>query len=557
MKKTLLCLSSLFLTLFSQAQEFVAFQVNSGFNADVIANGTGLSAASTTIAVDNANFAFITADFQATAAGTPLATALPVNGLINSSANTGLQFQMASYSANNVLRIPTQNESGTLVFANPLRGSRLFLLLTSGSGTATISGTINFSDNTTQALSSATVPDWFNASTLPVAISGIGRVNLTNDVVENPSGNPRLYQMEVAILPANQYKQISGITITKTSSEEGVLNLFGVSAEILPTCPSPTGLSAITTASGATVSWTPATSVPSNGYDYYYSLTATAPNNNTEPTGNVASGQTSVTLNDLTIGQVYYFWVRSNCGTTDKGLWRPTTFTTGQLSTTHTAGDILTDKTTSSTITVSSNTACPGVMTVNVPVGYQIASVATSYSMQTASDGFMSEQRSILVCNTTGLKEAAITSGAGDTQGTYQYNRSNLTIANGATGAVEFELRAWRTYGTTGCNGIYNRVANNTWKVTITYQAVVLGTDEKDVAKFKAYPNPVDDVLTVSGEIAISEIIVYNYLGQKVMQQTGGSKLIQLNTSPLSAGSYLVKTKDVDGNQSTSKIIKK
>lgn len=557
MKKTLLCLSSLFLTLFSQAQEFVAFQVNSGFNADVIANGIGLSTSSTTIAVDNANFAFITADFQATALGTPLATALPVNGLINSTATTGLQFQMASYSANNVLRIPTQNESGTLVFANPLRGSRLFLLLTSGSGTATISGTINFSDNTTQALSPSTVPDWFNSSALPVAISGIGRVNLANDVVESPSGNPRLYQMEVAILPSNQSKQISGITITKTSIEEGVLNLFGASAEILPTCPSPTGLSAVTTASGATVSWTAASSVPSNGYDYYYSLTATAPNNDTEPTGNVASTQTSVTLNDLTIGQLYYFWVRSNCGATDKGVWRPTSFTTGQLTTTHTTGDILTDKTTSTTITVSSNTACPGVMTVNVPTGYQIASVATSYSMQTAADGFMSEQRSILVCNTTGLKEAAITSGAGDTSGTYQYNRSNLTIANGATGAVQFELRAWRTYGTTGCNGIYNRVANNTWKVTITYQAVVLGTDEKDAIKFKAYPNPVGDVLTVSGEAVISEIMVYNYLGQKVMQQAGDSKSVDLNTSQLSAGSYLVKARDTDGNQNTLKIVKK
>lgn len=557
MKKTLLCLSSLFLTLFSQAQEFVTFQVNSGFNADVIANGIGLSTSSTTIAVDNANFAFITADFQATASGMPLATALPVNGLINSTATTGLQFQMASYSANNVLRIPSQNESGTLVFANPLRGSRLFLLLTSGSGTATISGTINFSDNTTQALSPSTVPDWFNSSALPVAISGIGRVNLANDVVESPFGNPRLYQMEVAILPPNQSKQISGITITKTSIEEGVLNLFGASAEILPTCPSPTGLSAVTTASGATVSWTAPPSVPSNGYDYYYSLTATAPNNDTEPTGNVASTQTSVTLNDLTIGQAYYFWVRSNCGATDKGVWRPTSFTTGQLTTTHTTGDILTDKTTSTAITVSSNTACPGVMTVNVPAGYQIASVATSYSMQTAADGFMSEQRSILVCNTTGLKEAAITSGAGDTSGTYQYNRSNLTIANGATGAVEFELRAWRTYGTTGCNGIYNRVANNTWKITITYQAVVLGTDEKDAIKFKAYPNPVGGVLTVSGEAVISEIMVYNYLGQKVMQQTGDSKSVDVNTSQLSAGSYLVKARDIDGNQNTLKIVKK
>ncbi len=62
--------------------------------------------------------------------------------------------------------------------------------------------------------------------------------------------------------------------------------------------------------------------------------------------------------------------------------------------------------------------------------------------MQTALNGWMSEQRSILVCNTTGLMEPQVTSGVGGTTGTYDYSRSNINIANGATGNVEFELRA-------------------------------------------------------------------------------------------------------------------
>lgn len=555
MKKTLLCISLPFLSLFAHAQEFIPLQVTTGYNADVVANGVGTALSSTTNGVDNVNYSFIAANFQATGSIPVVASALPVSGIIPSTATAGMQFQLASYTGNNSLRLATANASGTLAFGNQIPARRIFLLVTSGSGVATITGTINFSDNTSQPISSTTVPDWFDSTTLPRAITGIGRVNRMTDVVETPSGNPRIYQLEIAILPANQTKLITGITVTKTSGGEDVMNLMGVSAEIFPTCPSPTNLTAQSSPAGATVSWTAPATVPASGYDYFYS-TGEVPTATTTPTATVPSTQTSVVLDGLNVGQLYYFWVRSNCSTTDKGIWRPTTFTTGQITATFTTGDILTDKTTSAAINVSTSTTCPGVLTVAVPAGYRVASVATSYSMQTALDGFMSEQRSLLVCNTTGLKEAAITSGVGGSGGTYDYSRSGSTIANGATGNVEFELRAWRTYGTTGCNASYNKVLDDTWKVTVTYQPL-LSVENPDRSNFKAYPNPVTDILNISGETVISEIVVYNYLGQKVIQQLANNQSAVLNTSSLAAGNYLVIAKDIEGNQKTLKIVKK
>lgn len=551
MKKTLLFCASLF-SFYAQAQEFAPLQVASGFNADVIANGVGSAMNSTTMAVDNANFAFITTDFQATSSSPTVSTALPTSGMIVSSAVVGMQFQMAPYSGNNSLRIATQNTSGTLTFTNQISATRIFLLATTGSGQASITGAINFSDNTTQAITSSVVPDWFNSTALPIAISGIGRVGRADNVVETPTGNPRIYQLQVAVAIANQSKTITGITITKSSSAEGVVNLFAVSAEITPTCPSPTDLVTSTTATTGTVSWTPPTNAPAGGYDYYVSPTNVAPTNTTSPTGNVTTS--TVTIANLTVGQTYYVWVRSNCSATDSGQWKQTQFTTGQVTSTYTSGELSTLY--SDSVTANSATTCPGVLTVNVPTGFQVASVKTTYSMETASNGWMSEQRSLLACTTTNLKETAVSSGVGGSTGTYQYSRSNLNIANGATGAVQFELRTWRTYGGEDCSTEYNKVAAGTWTVTVTYQPL-LSVAENTAIKFSAYPNPVENVLNIAGKTAVSDVVIYNYLGQKVMQKSFGTENVSMDVSQLNSGNYLVVASDISGNQNTLKITKK
>ena len=73
--------------------------------------------------------------------------------------------------------------------------------------------------------------------------------------------------------------------------------------------------------SSATVAWTASTSSPSNGYDYYYTTSATAPINTTTPSGNVGAGITTTNLTSLSDYTTYYLWVRSRCSVSDISPW--------------------------------------------------------------------------------------------------------------------------------------------------------------------------------------------------------------------------------------------
>ncbi|TRW22659.1 T9SS type A sorting domain-containing protein [Flavobacterium zepuense] len=514
----------------ASAQSYQPLTVSSGYTADVIANGAGSAALSTTQPVDNANFAFMSNDFLPATITTPPSYGLPATGLINSLATTGLTFQMASLSSNNSLRIgaTTGATSGTLAFSNGGQFTKLYVLATSGSGASTISALITFDDGTTQSATSLLVPDWFFSTAQPIAAQGFGRVNTTNNVLEPSAADPRLYQITLNIDAANQIKDVVSVQFTKTSTAEGVVNIFGVTAEVLPTCPAPSALVATTGPSNAAVSFTAAIVPPSGGYDYYYATTNTAPTTTTTPSGTIPTG-TSVNFPTLITGQTYYFWVRSNCGDGDTSAWVGTTFTTGQVTSTYTAGDISTMYNDDPTVT--SATSCPGTLSVTVPAGYQIASVATSYTMTSLNNGYQSEQRSMLYCTTTSQGETSLAAGSG-LVGTYSYNRTGLTIANGATGTVNFELRAWRMWGDfleTGCGTQYNKVNNNSWMVTVTYTCLPPAA-------------PVAEAQTLCGNATVADLTATG-TGETPMfnwytTATGGSPLE--DSASLTTGVYYV-----------------
>lgn len=554
MKKTLLFLSSITCFLLSctttNAQNLQTISIQSGFNADVIANGVGTSLSSTSTDVDGVNYAFVSRDFQLTSGSTPLTYGLPVNGLINSAvaAPAGLSYQLAPYSGNNALRLQNLNDSGTLVLANPLAVVNLYMLATGGSGACTVNVTVNFADATSETFSNISIADWYGGTNF--AIQGIGRINRTNDVLETGGGtNPRLYQIPLAITASNQSKLVQSVTITK-SATGGIPNILGLSADAYTTCAGPTNITFTSTNDGGIFNWTAPASAPASGYDYYYSSTSTAPTASTTPTGSVGAGVTTVTLTGLTMGATYYFWVRSNCGT-EQGFWQMKVFTTGQMETTYTVGDINTEYSTGPTVT--STTACPGTLTINVPAGFQIASTNVSYTMTTASNGWMSEQRSLLVCTTNNTTEAAISSGVGGTTGTYSYNRTGLTLANGLTGNVTFDLRAWRTYGGSGCNADYNRVDNNTWKITVTLTQA-LSTVETTEQKIKVYPVPFTDLIHLDHAEAVKTIFITETTGKLVKTIQQPQQEIYLGD--LNSGLYILTLTMQDGSVTYTKAIK-
>ncbi|OIQ19382.1 MAG: hypothetical protein BM557_06665 [Flavobacterium sp. MedPE-SWcel] len=77
-----------------------------------------------------------------------------------------------------------------------------------------------------------------------------------------------------------------------------------------------------------TFEWTAPTSVAPT-YDYYFATDGTAPDGTTVPTGNVTP--TTVNIGSLTPSTQYWFWVRSNCGTSESFWTGPVSFTTPQI----------------------------------------------------------------------------------------------------------------------------------------------------------------------------------------------------------------------------------
>jgi hypothetical protein len=231
-------------------------------------------------------------------------------------------------------------------------------------------------------------------------------------------------------------------------------------------------------------------------------------------------------------------------------------FTPGQISTTYNLGDINTQFDNSG-VTTTSTTNCAGSVTINVPAGYKIASTSVSYKMSTQSNGWMSEQRSLLVCSSNGNTEASVTSGSGSTTGTYSYNRTGLTLANDLTGAVNFELRAWRTYGGSDCSVDYNKVDNDTFTVTVTLQPLALATNEV-TAKEKeriAYPNPFIDTLHIEKAENVKKAVVTDLTGITVKTVENPSSSLFLGE--LKSGMYILTLTMKDGSVKSMKTIKR
>ncbi|MGI4863209.1 MAG: gliding motility-associated C-terminal domain-containing protein [Janthinobacterium lividum] len=207
-----------------------------GYTQDVIANGPGAVSASTTIDMDNGavgnRFNFVAADFVSPTGATPV-NALANTGIVNSLATPGITYKLGPYGANNSLRLTTSGTTGTLTFTIPQSAGYVYLLGASGNGASTFTATVVFTDGTSQVFTGRTLADWFGGAN-PV-IQGVGRVNYDSNVLQSGT-DPRIYEVQLALLSTNYAKNIQRIDIAKTSTL-GSLNILAVS--IGAVCPSP------------------------------------------------------------------------------------------------------------------------------------------------------------------------------------------------------------------------------------------------------------------------------------------------------------------------------
>ena len=84
----------------------------------------------------------------------------------------------------------------------------------------------------------------------------------------------------------------------------------------------------------------------------------------------------------------------------------------------------------------------------------------------------------------------------------------------------------------------------------------VLSNPSFTLEGLEVYPNPVVDVLTVSYTDAISEIVVVNMLGQKVLSQKVNADKAEIPVSQLQNGSYILNIYTAKGEFASMKIVK-
>jgi hypothetical protein len=83
--------------------------------------------------------------------------------------------------------------------------------------------------------------------------------------------------------------------------------------------------------------------------------------------------------------------------------------------------------------------------------------------------------------------------------------------------------------------------AEGPFDLSITSIGAVLGIAQNIVDGFTMYPNPVLDILHLSADNTINTIVIYNMLGQEVLETSSNSNNTQIDLSTLPSGSYIVK----------------
>lgn len=85
---------------------------------------------------------------------------------------------------------------------------------------------------------------------------------------------------------------------------------------------------------------------------------------------------------------------------------------------------------------------------------------------------------------------------------------------------------------------------------------IVLGVNDFDLSKLKYYPNPVNDLLTITYTDAITNVEVFDLNGRMVLTRNFDNQTVQLDFSTLSSGTYMLNIKTKENSQFV-KIVKK
>jgi hypothetical protein len=391
------------------------------------------------------------------------------------------------------------------------------------------------------------------------------------------------------IVPTSTGTYYFAVRVNQPSGAPWYIAFDDFRMEPTPTCIAPLApTSSDVTVATATMNWVVTIPAPANGYDYYVSSTAVAPNATTVPTGTVAAGITTANLTALMSSTVYRIYVRSICGTDNFSSWSDAgLFTTPcaayvapfaqDFSTflplcwaTAGAGTVATGPTGTATgiweVDGFLNVGATGAVKANLyftnRIGWLISpematTVGTAYTLSFDYGVTVWNQTGSIAMGSDDFVKVAMTVDNGVTWTEIH----NFTAADNITSLSQeynYELTATTTQvkfaliasdGTVADNLDYDFFVDN-----VTFETN-LSNDGFIKDSFTAYPNPVKDILNVSFEQNISNVSVYNLLGQQVLFMNVNTNKGQVNMSNLASGTYLVKV-NTENAVKTIKVIK-
>ncbi|WP_163410764.1 GEVED domain-containing protein [Flavobacterium ajazii] len=198
-----------------------------GFNADVVAEGTGGNADTKTTAIIDAANVFYAKNFvpvnphSSGASATAFGGGLPVNGTLTSASTQGLDFQFADYASNNALVLRNSlTNTGTLTLSTPKKAEKIYIASVAAEGDNTVTVTANFDDNTTQTFTINATDWWQTGSLSNKVITGLGRISRGASWAPlnqfDGLSQTGIYQNELVLDVANHQKTITSLKFTQT-----------------------------------------------------------------------------------------------------------------------------------------------------------------------------------------------------------------------------------------------------------------------------------------------------------------------------------------------------
>lgn len=336
----------------------------------------------------------------------------------------------------------------------------------------------------------------------------------------------------------------------------GEVEDYNITINSASECQTPQNVTVVNTSTlSVELSWGSGCSQQS--WDVYVVLTGSpAPTDTTVPTQSNLDTNTAV-VNDLTPGTSYDFYVRGFCGANGYSPWSvlPLTAVTLPLAVPNDecAGAIA--------LIPGANFEQNAIIATNVGATKTLGAPNPTcgvfgfggdvwFSVVVPADGnvtieVQSNPGSPLVDTAmtafSGNCTELITLGCSDDEGVGAFSRLNLT------GLLPGEIvyaRVWEY-----ANDTFGTFQVSAWNPT------VLKAQQFDASAFSYHPNPVKDILSISYKNTISQVSVFNLLGQQVFDRELNAHEVQVDLSGLSNGAYFIKV--VSENQSkTIKIIK-